>query len=426
MPELATATGERRAESQLVLPDLALSRKWPGWIRRPLPRSTQLYPTDQRRYSEHPSYASTRAAAGRDTLCNPLQCTSAARTKFKPSTSSVGERSAAHRTPLAVSLPLDALSRRGDYGRVERHRHRTMGHRGQALRRAVLPTDGRQGARQSACLLPRLRANYGTTDRGAAVDAKAQGFSRCRRTSRRSSTNLGTCPIFKTHADKMRDAIDTVRHYRDAVGNDVDFCALETSTVVATPSEASCWRAASNSTIPSSTKTPILPDSFDAMALVAQNIHIPTSPPASACTPIYELPERCWRGARCSTSVPDVCLAGGILTHSKKIAALAEAHHVGVVPHNPLSPVSTAACLQLAACIPNFAHPGVPHRRTRTAQERHRARRHSKLKTASSSSPTRPVSASSWRTMRLGTLSVQTAQDRHTAAPRRIGRGSVR
>jgi len=26
-----------------------------------------------------------------------------------------------------------------------------------------------------------------------------------------------------------------------------------------------------------------------------------------------------------------------------------------VVPHNPLSPVSTAACVQIAACIPNFA-----------------------------------------------------------------------
>ena len=57
---------------------------------------------------------------------------------------------------------------------------------------------------------------------------------------------------------------------------------------------------------------------------------------------------------------PDVCLAGG-LSHSKKIAALAEAHHVGVVPHNPLSPVSTAACLQLAACIPNFALQEYPH-----------------------------------------------------------------
>ena len=51
---------------------------------------------------------------------------------------------------------------------------------------------------------------------------------------------------------------------------------------------------------------------------------------------------------------PDVCMVGG-LTHAKKIAALAEAHNAMVVPHNPLSPVSTAACLQLAACIPNFA-----------------------------------------------------------------------
>ncbi|MER3403943.1 MAG: galactokinase, partial [Chloroflexota bacterium] len=50
---------------------------------------------------------------------------------------------------------------------------------------------------------------------------------------------------------------------------------------------------------------------------------------------------------------PDVCLAGG-LTHCKKIAAVAESFHVGVIPHNPLSPVSTAACVQLDACIPNF------------------------------------------------------------------------
>lgn len=50
----------------------------------------------------------------------------------------------------------------------------------------------------------------------------------------------------------------------------------------------------------------------------------------------------------------DVCALGG-LTASKKTAALAEAHYVGIVPHNPLGPVSTAACLQLDACIPNFA-----------------------------------------------------------------------
>lgn len=34
---------------------------------------------------------------------------------------------------------------------------------------------------------------------------------------------------------------------------------------------------------------------------------------------------------------------------------MAEAHNVQVVPHNPLSPIGLAACLQIAASIPNFA-----------------------------------------------------------------------
>jgi galactonate dehydratase len=49
---------------------------------------------------------------------------------------------------------------------------------------------------------------------------------------------------------------------------------------------------------------------------------------------------------------PDLGLTG--LTQGKKIAALAEAFRIGVIPHNWLSPVSTAACVQLDAAIPNF------------------------------------------------------------------------
>jgi len=49
---------------------------------------------------------------------------------------------------------------------------------------------------------------------------------------------------------------------------------------------------------------------------------------------------------------PDLSLAGG-LTNCKKIAALAEANYVGVVPHNPLSCVFTAACVHLDAAISN-------------------------------------------------------------------------
>ncbi len=157
-------------------------------------------------------------------------------------------------------------------------------------------------------------------------------------------------PYFKTHVDKMRDAIETVGRYREAVGNDVDLC-IEIHRRLA-PHEAIVLARGIEPFHPFFYEDPILPDSMDAMALVAQNIHIPIATGERLHT-IYEFEMLLRRGA-VQYVRPDVCMAGG-LTHSKKIAALAEAHHVGVVPHNPLSPVSTAACLQLAACIPNFA-----------------------------------------------------------------------
>ena len=50
---------------------------------------------------------------------------------------------------------------------------------------------------------------------------------------------------------------------------------------------------------------------------------------------------------------PDVSHCGGI-GELKKIAAMAEARHIAVCPHNPSGPVANAATLQLAACTPNF------------------------------------------------------------------------
>ncbi|MCI0874814.1 MAG: galactokinase, partial [Chloroflexi bacterium] len=97
---------------------------------------------------------------------------------------------------------------------------------------------------------------------------------------------------------------------------------------------------------------PITPDNFDEMAYVAGKINIPIAT-GERFTSLWE-----FQMALSRNSVqyirPDVCLVGGI-SGARKIAALAEANHVGVVPHNPLSPVSTAACLQIAATAPNFA-----------------------------------------------------------------------
>src|SRR4051812_12445553 len=50
---------------------------------------------------------------------------------------------------------------------------------------------------------------------------------------------------------------------------------------------------------------------------------------------------------------PDVANCGG-LTQARKIAVLAEAHGIGLAPHNPNGPLATAASVQLAASIPNL------------------------------------------------------------------------
>jgi galactonate dehydratase len=50
---------------------------------------------------------------------------------------------------------------------------------------------------------------------------------------------------------------------------------------------------------------------------------------------------------------PDIGNTGGIL-ETKIIAAMAEAYNMRVQPHTCASPVSTAAALQLDACMPNF------------------------------------------------------------------------
>jgi len=157
-------------------------------------------------------------------------------------------------------------------------------------------------------------------------------------------------PYFQTHADKIRDAIDAVRQYRDAAGSDMDLC-IEIHRRL-TPAEAIALAKGIEEFYPFFYEDPILPENFDAMALVAQHISIPIAT-GERLHSIHEFEMLLQRGA-VQYVRPDVCLAGGI-THTKKIAALAEARYVNVVPHNPLSPVSTAACLQIAACIPNFA-----------------------------------------------------------------------
>jgi L-alanine-DL-glutamate epimerase-like enolase superfamily enzyme len=57
----------------------------------------------------------------------------------------------------------------------------------------------------------------------------------------------------------------------------------------------------------------------------------------------------------------DLCLVGGI-TEAKKIAGWCETHYIKLAVHNPLGPVSSAACLQLNLAVPNFGVQEQPRR----------------------------------------------------------------
>lgn len=60
----------------------------------------------------------------------------------------------------------------------------------------------------------------------------------------------------------------------------------------------------------------------------------------------------------------DLCIIGGF-TEARKIAGWCETHYIKLALHNPLGPISTAACLQLNLATSNFGVQELP-RRTRT------------------------------------------------------------
>lgn len=96
---------------------------------------------------------------------------------------------------------------------------------------------------------------------------------------------------------------------------------------------------------------PVPPDDKQAMAWVRSKISVPVSGGERLYSRFDYLD---YLRMECADFwQPDVSHAGGIM-EVKKIAAIAEAHHIPVCPHNPSGPVANAATLQLAACVQNF------------------------------------------------------------------------
>ncbi len=172
-------------------------------------------------------------------------------------------------------------------------------------------------------------------------------------------------PWFESYANMINRAVDRVRLIREAVGDDVDLC-LELHRRMK-PAEAIAFGHKVEKYTPFFLEDPIIPDNFDSMALVANRINVPIATGERIHT-IQEYEMLFSRNALAYART-SVCLCGGI-TGARKIAAIAEAHGGLIVPHNPLSPVSTAACMQVAAMVENFAIQEMPDHDGVAASER--------------------------------------------------------
>ncbi|WP_110654713.1 mandelate racemase/muconate lactonizing enzyme family protein [Salinicola halimionae] len=173
-------------------------------------------------------------------------------------------------------------------------------------------------------------------------------------------------PYFMPYAQMINEAADRVAKLRDAVGDEVDLC-LELHRRMK-PGEAIAFAQAVEPYRPFFLEDPIPADNFDAMGLVASKTTVPIATGERIHT-IQEFQMLLSRKAM-SYARTSVCLCGGI-SGARKIAAIAESHGVAIVPHNPLSPVSSAACLQLSVAVDNFAVMELPDHETVSATERY-------------------------------------------------------
>jgi galactonate dehydratase len=96
---------------------------------------------------------------------------------------------------------------------------------------------------------------------------------------------------------------------------------------------------------------PVDPFDVEALKKVSDQVHIPIATGERIYTR-YGF-RRILEQHAADVIQPDIGNTGGIM-EAKKIAAMAEAYNMRIQPHNCASPVSTAAALQLDACIPNF------------------------------------------------------------------------
>ncbi|MGA3216673.1 MAG: mandelate racemase/muconate lactonizing enzyme family protein [Acidimicrobiales bacterium] len=151
-------------------------------------------------------------------------------------------------------------------------------------------------------------------------------------------------------AARIGDLVSRFAAVRETVGWEIDLGVELHRNMTAGDAVLLCSELASLR--PLFLEDPVPPDSVAALRAFAAKVPLPVAA-GERNTTIWEFAEYLERPGVAYVR-PDVGIAGGI-THLKKICALAESFHAGVIPHAvPSGPVAVAALVQLGICVPNW------------------------------------------------------------------------
>jgi galactonate dehydratase len=155
--------------------------------------------------------------------------------------------------------------------------------------------------------------------------------------------------FYEMERTEKRLAVELVQAVRDAVGPDVEILVemhgrFSPATAIDLARQLEPYE-------PSWVEEPVPPDNAEMLAKAAEKISLPVATGERVHTR-YEARRLLELGC-VDVLQTDITQSCGLL-EGKKIAAMADAHYVTFAPHNVGGPLSTAACLHLAACTTNF------------------------------------------------------------------------
>ena len=149
----------------------------------------------------------------------------------------------------------------------------------------------------------------------------------------------------------VSDPVRRVAALREAVGDDIDLMIDLHGPPWLTPADAVTLARALEPYRLLFIEDPIAPENLDGYRRIRDAAHVPLAA-GERMTTIFGLRDLIEREL-VDVVQPDTGRAGG-LTQMKKIAAMAEAHHIMMAPHSgSLGPVAEYAALHLMAAIPN-------------------------------------------------------------------------